>query len=77
MYVEMKNDNDNPNGLKLNNSNKKNMRKEGGCCKGKGNNSKNLDNNENEGRNKRINSKISTISVEENNVDKNNDEEDF
>jgi GTPase SAR1 family protein len=77
MYTEMKKDNDNPKGLKLNNSNKKSKKKEGGCCKGKGNNSNNVDDEEIEGRDKRINSKVSTISVEENNIDKNNDEEDF
>ena len=79
MYVEMKKDNDNPKGLKLNNNNKKSRKKEGGCCKGKGNNSKNDNDNDNEieGRDKRINSKVSAISVEENNIDKNNDEEDF
>jgi len=76
MYVEMKKNNDNPNGLKLNNSNNKSKKKEGGCCRGK-NNYKNGNDNENEGRDKRINSKISTISVEENNIDKNNDDEDF
>jgi len=76
MYVEMKKDNNNPNGLKLNNSNNKSKKKEGGCCRGK-NNYKNGNDNENEGRDKRINSKISTISVEENNINKNNDDEDF
>ena len=73
----MKKDNDNPKGLKLNNNNKKSRKKEGGCCKGKVNNNINVDDNEIEGRDKRINSKVSTISVEENNIDKNNDEEDF
>ncbi len=77
MYVEMKKDNDNPNGLKLNNSNNKSKKKEGGCCRRKGNNYKNGNDKENEGRDKRINSKISTISVEENNIDKNSDDEDF
>jgi len=77
MYVKMKKENDNPNGLKLNNNNNKSKKKEGGCCRGKGNNYKNGHDNENEGRDKRINSKISTISVEENNIDKNNDDEDF
>jgi len=77
MYVEMKKDNDNTNGLKLNNSNNKSKKKEGGCCRRKGNNYKNGNDKENEGRDKRINSKISTISVEENNIDKNSDDEDF
>jgi small GTP-binding protein len=76
IYVKMDKDNNNPQGLKLNN-NKKNKKREGGCCKGKGTNTSVDDEEEQEGRNKRINSKVSTISVEENNINKNNDEEDF
>ena len=72
----MDKDNNDPQGLKLNN-NKKNKKREGGCCKGKGIITKSDDEEEQEGRNKRINSKISTISVEENNGNKNSDDEDF
>lgn len=76
IYVKMDKDNNNPQGLKLNN-NKKNKKREGGCCKGKGTNTSVDDEEEQEGRNKRINSKVSTISVEENNGNKNSDDEDF
>ena len=76
IYVKMDKDNNNSHGLTLNN-NKKNKKKEGGCCKGKRANTK-TDEDEDEdqeGRSKRINSKISTISVEENNANKNDDED--
>ena len=76
IYVKMDKDNNNPQGLKLNN-NKKNKKREGGCCKGKGTNTSVDNEEEQEGRNKRINSKVSTISVEENNGNKNSDDEDF
>ena len=76
IYVKMDKDNNNPQGLKLNN-NKKNKKREGGCCKGKGTNTLVDNEEEQEGRNKRINSKVSTISVEENNGNKNSDDEDF
>ena len=76
IYVKMDKDNNNPQGLKLNN-NKKNKKREGGCCKGKGTNTQTDDEEEPEGRDKRINSKISTIRVEENNGNKNSDDEDF
>ena len=75
IYVKMDKDNNNPQGLKLNN--KKNKKREGGCCKGKGTNTQTDDEEEPEGRDKRINSKVSTISVEENNANKNSDDEDF
>ena len=76
IYVKMDKDNNNPQGLQLNN-NKKNKKREGGCCKGKGTNTQTDDEEEPEGRDKRINSKVSTISVEENNANKNSDDEDF
>ena len=76
IYVKMDKDNNNPQGLKLNN-NKKNKKREGGCCKGKGANTKTDNEEESEGKDKRTNSKVSTISVEENNANKNSDDEDF
>jgi len=76
IYIKMDKDNNNPQGLKLNN-NKKNKKREGLCCKGRGTNTKIDDEEDQEGRDKRINSKISTISVEENNANKNSDDEDF
>ena len=69
IYLNMKTNNNNPEYINLNNKNDNN-KKEGGCCKGKGQNTT-----EKTKREKRINSKISTISSDDNtNKD---DDEDF
>jgi small GTP-binding protein len=69
IYLNMKTNNNNPDYINLNNKND-NKKKEGGCCKGKGQN-----NTEKTKRENRINSKISTISSDDNtNKD---DDEDF
>ena len=73
IYLEMQTNNNNPEYIKLNNKNENN-KKEGGCCKGKGNN-KNVDYNETMKRDKRINTKVSEISDDENN--NKDDDEDF
>ena len=73
IYLKIQN-NTNPEYIKLSNS-KVNSKKEGGCCKGKVNNKSNDDYEEKVGRDNRINSKVSTISVEENN--NKDDDEDF
>jgi len=79
IYIEMEKNTNNPDYIKLNN-NKERKKKEGCCMKGKSgkvNNNKNsYEDEEKEGRDKRINSKISTISIEENN-NKNDDNDDF
>ena len=73
-YLKIQNNNTNPEYIKLSNS--KENKKEGGCCKGNSrNNSNNDDYEEKMGRENRINSKISTISVDESN--NKDDEEDF
>ena len=72
IYLDMQTGNNNPEYIKLNNKNENN-KKEGGCCKGKGNN-KNIEVNEKAQRDKRINTKFSTISADESNKD---DDEDF
>ena len=78
IYLKKQNNNSNPEYIKLS-SHKDNHNNEGGCCKGGNNNNKN-DNNHDEYeernvRDNRINSKISTISVDENNYK--DDDEDF
>ena len=63
IYIEKVKERNNPEFIKLNN-NKENKKKEGGCCRGKGTNSKNLNEDEEDdkiGRDNRIYSKISTI----------------
>ena len=66
--------NTNPEYIKLINS-KVNSKNEGGCCKGKVINKSNDNYEEKAWRDNRINSKVSTISVEENN--NKDDDEDF
>ena len=73
IYLNMKTNNNNPQYIQLNEKNV-NKKKEGGCCKGKGNN-KNVDYNETMKRDKRINTKVSEISDDENN--NKDDDEDF
>ena len=69
IYLNMQTNNNNPEYINLNNKND-NKKKEGGCCKGKGQNVP-----EKMKRENRINSKISTISSDDNtNKD---DDEDF
>ena len=53
----------------------KDNKKEGGWCRGKLNNNNNDEYEEKDGRHNRINSKINTISVEDNN--NREDDEDF
>ena len=79
IYLKIQNNNSNPNYIKLGNI-RDNNRREGKCCRGNGNNSNNNNNNNDEyeekiGRDNRTNSKISTISVDENNGK--DDDEDF
>jgi small GTP-binding protein len=73
IYLNMKTNNNNPQYIQLNDRND-NKKKEGGCCKGKGNN-KNADYNETMKRDNRINTKVSVISDDENN--NKDDDEDF
>ena len=74
-YLENQTNSNNPEYIKLNNY-KESKRKEGGCCKGKEKNNKNIEeNDEKMGRVNRINSKISNMSAEENN--NKDDDEDF
>ena len=74
VYMTKKSNNNNPEYIKLNNN--KENKKEGGCCGGKGSKNKNINEAEDkEGRENRINTKISAISVEENN--NKDDDEDF
>ena len=73
IYLDMQTSNNNPEYIKLNNKNENN-KKEGGCCKGKGHN-KNIEAGEKAQRDKRINTKFSTISADESN--NKDDDEDF
>jgi small GTP-binding protein len=73
IYLNMKTNNNNPQYIQLNDKND-NKKKEGGCCKGKGNN-KSVDYNETMKRDNRINTKVSVISDDENN--NKDDDEDF
>ena len=75
IYLKNQNNSTNPEYIKLR-SNKNTKKKEGSCCKGKTNSTSNIDDYEDKnGRQNRINSKVSTISVEENNNKE--DDEDF
>lgn len=75
IYLKNQNNSTNPEYIKLS-SNKNTKKKEGSCCKGKTNSTSNIDDYEDKnGRQNRINSKVSTISVEENNNKE--DDEDF
>ena len=71
IYLNIERNSTNPEYIKLNNS--KRNKREGGCCKGKGGTNINDNNNV---RDQRLNSKMSTITVDEN-VSKFKDEEDF
>ena len=73
IYLDMQTSNNSPEYIKLNNKNENN-KKEGGCCKGKGHN-KNIEAGEKAQRDKRINTKFSTISADESN--NKDDDEDF
>ena len=70
IYLDIKRNSSNPEYIKLNNKKKK---RQGGCCKGK-QDIKTNNNNEKKFRDNRLNSKMSTITVEEN-VNKYEDEE--
>ena len=76
IYMEKKSNSNNSEYIKLNNN--RDNKREGGCCGGKGNNSKNSKEIEDKmGRDNRINSKASTISSDENNNNNKDDDEDF
>ena len=62
-YLNIERNSSNPEYIKLNNKKKK---KQGGCCQGKQDTKTNDNNNEKKFRESRFNSKMSTISIEEN-----------
>lgn len=68
IYLEKKINSNNPGNIKLNDNKNK---KEGGCCRGKGKNKqkRNINEDDKMGRDKRINSKISNLSVDSNKDD--------
>ena len=74
IYLNIETNSTNPEYIKLNNS--KRNKREGGCCKGKREANIKDNNNINKPRDHRLDSKMSTISVEEN-TSKYKDEEDF